>query len=204
MILTKEQLEQILSNNKFVNDWYVAISISLPKYNIDTPERIAGFLSQCSHESAGFTALVENLNYRSESLRRVFPKYFPTEQIALKYAHQPIKIASRVYANRMGNGNEESGDGWLFKGRGVIQITGRNNYTAFGNYIGMEIGSLIHYMETFSGAIESACWYWSTRNLNSYCDNEDLVGLSKAINGGTNGLEDRIEKYNKYFEILNG
>ena len=130
MQLTKAQLKQLLPKNPYIDQWYGALSQLLPDYEINTPQRIAAFIAQCSHESAGFTALRENLNYRWQSLRKIFPKYFPTDELAQEYANKPNKqeaIANRVYANRMGNGPESSGDGWRFCGRGLIQLTGRDN-----------------------------------------------------------------------------
>jgi putative chitinase len=204
--LTVEKLQQMLPSNEYVQDWFDSMDRFFPNYAIDTNERIAGFISQCSHESAEFTVLKENLNYRWQTLRRVFPKYFPNDEIAKRYASLPNKqeaIASRVYANRMGNGPEESGDGWKYCGRGIIQLTGKNNYQAFANSFDESIENISDYLQTFDGAVHAACWFWEMNRLNNYCDNEDIVGLSKKINGGTNGLQDRIEKYNKMIEILN-
>jgi putative chitinase len=204
--LTVEKLQQMLPSNEYVQDWFDSMMRFFPNYEIDTNERIAGFISQCSHESAEFTVLKENLNYRWQTLRRVFPKYFPNDEIAKRYASLPNKqeaIASRVYANRMGNGPEESGDGWKYCGRGIIQLTGKNNYQAFANSFDESIENISDYLQTFDGAVHAACWFWEMNRLNNYCDNEDIVGLSKRINGGTNGLEDRINKYNKMIDILN-
>lgn len=202
MILTLEQLQEILPRNNYINDWYNSLVEYLPKYNIDNENRVAAFLAQCSHESAEFTRLTENLNYRWESLRRVFPKYFPTDDLAKRYAHNQKAIASRVYANRMGNSTEESGDGWKYKGRGIIQITGKNNYSKFAESINLDLEEIPDFLETFDGAILSACWYWKTNNLNRFADNEDIKGLTRAINGGYIGLEDRIKKYNHIKTIL--
>lgn len=201
-MLNIEQLQQILPNNKYIEDWYPAIVDNIPKYDIDTIERVAAFLAQCSHESAEFTRTKENLNYRWESLMRVFPKYFPNEQLARKYAHNQEAIANRVYGNRMGNGPETSGDGWLFRGRGVIQITGKNNYTLLAKHLNMGLIDVTEYLTTFDGAVVSACWYWDSNNLNRFVDTDDFKGLTRAINGGYNGLEDRIKKYNKILEVL--
>lgn len=202
MILTDEILQKCLPNNDYISDWVISMNEHLPSYGInETPERLAAFISQCSHESAEFTRLIENLNYRWESLRRVFPKYF-NEDLAKKYAHNQKAIANRVYANRMGNGPESSGDGWKFRGRGILQITGKNNYSRFAEYVGLDLEEVPDFLETFDGAIISACWYWDRNNLNKYSDEGDLEGLTKAINGGYNGLSDRIQKYNKIFRIL--
>lgn len=201
-MITIEQLEKILHNNKHVEEWYQVIVDNLPGFDITTPERIAAFLAQCSHESAEFTRLTENLNYRWESLRKVFPKYFPNDSIAKQYAHKQEAIASRVYGNRMGNGPESTGDGFLYKGRGIIQITGKNNYQEFADYMEMALEEIPDYLETFEGALISACWYWEKNDLNRFADTGDIKRLTKAINGGYIGLEDRIEKYESILEIL--
>jgi putative chitinase len=200
--LTLNQLKQILPNNQYVEHWHDALSKLLPDYEIDTIQRIAAFIAQCSHESAGFTAIQENLNYRAESLMRVWPKYFPTIDIANAYAHKPEMIANRAYANRMGNGDEMSGDGWRYCGRGLIQLTGKSNYKAFADSLDMNINEVPEYLATFEGAAQSACWFWENNNLNRFADNDDILGLTKAINGGTLGLEDRKAHYQHAISIL--
>jgi len=202
--LTEQQLQQIIPKNKYVSYWHTALAQLLPQYEINTTERIAAFLAQCAHESGGFVFIKENLNYKWASLRKTFPKYFPTDALAQQYEKQPEKIANRVYANRMGNGPEESGDGWRFCGRGLIQVTGRENYTRFGNSLNMTAEEASEYMETFEGAAQSACWFWQSNNLNKWADSNDLVTLTKRINGGTNGLEDRCNYYNNIINILKG
>lgn len=202
MELTQNQLEQIIPNNKNINEWFFALNQFLYRYEIDTHLRLAAFLSQCAHESGGFAYTSENLNYRWQSLRKTFPKYFSTDSLAQQYEKQPEKIANRIYANRMGNGSEQSGDGWKFRGRGLIQLTGKNNYTLFANSLGMDLTSAVNYLETFEGSVESACWFWQTNNLNKWADLEDMVTLTKKINGGTIGLPDRIEHYNHCLHIL--
>lgn len=201
-ILTKEKLQELLPNNQYIDDWYNSLVTILPEYEIDTPERIAAFIAQCSHESGGFKFLKENLNYRAESLVRVWPKHFPTIDIANQYARQPEKIANRAYANRMGNGDEESGDGWKFAGKGLIQLTGRNNYQQFADSINIDVEELPEYLITFEGAVKSACWFWKKNNLNQWADQRDIKTLTKRINGGTIGLEDRIKHYNHALEVL--
>jgi putative chitinase len=200
--LTLNQLKQILPNNQYVEHWHDALSKLLPDYEINTIQRIAAFIAQCSHESAGFTAIQENLNYRAESLMRVWPKYFPTIDIANAYAHKPEMIANRAYANRMGNGDEMSGDGWRYCGRGLIQLTGKSNYKAFADSLDMNINEVPEYLATFEGAAQSACWFWENNNLNRFADNDDILGLTKAINGGTLGLEDRKAHYQHAISIL--
>lgn len=201
-ILTKDKLEKLLPNNQYIDDWYESLIDVLPDYEIDTPERIAAFIAQCSHESGGFKFLKENLNYRAESLVKVWPRHFPNLEIANQYARQPERIANRAYANRMGNGDEDSGDGWKFAGKGLIQLTGRNNYQQFADSINIDIEELPEYLVTFEGAVKSACWFWQKNNLNQWADQRDIKTLTKRINGGTIGLEDRIKHYNHALEIL--
>ena len=155
------------------------------------PARLAGFIAQCAHESGGFTAIKENLNYSAKGLMGTFKKYFPNEEIANQYQRQPEMIACRVYANRMSNGPEESGDGYSFRGRGLIQLTGRANYTKFAQDLGMSLEDTVAYLETPTGAVASAGWFWDNNKLNQYCDSGDFVTLTKRINGGTIGIEDR-------------
>ena len=200
-ILTKEQLAQIIPGNPYIDHWYDALSQALPDYDINTPQRIASFLAQCAHESGGFVFLQENLNYRAESLSRVWPKYFPPD-IAAEYAHNPERIANRAYANRMGNGPESSGDGWAHCGRGLIQLTGRSNYQAFADSIETAIEDIPHYLATFEGAVQSACWFWESNNLNQYADNGDLLTMTKKINGGTLGLDDRTKRYQHALQVM--
>jgi len=159
------------------------------------PARLAGFLAQTAHESGGYTAIKENLNYSAKGLRGTFGKYFPNDEIANHYAKKPEMIANRVYANRMSNGPEESGDGYRFCGRGLIQLTGRANYTKFAQDLGMSIEDTIAYLETPNGAVASAGWFWDNNKLNQYCDSGDFVTLTKRINGGTIGIEDRKHHY---------
>lgn len=203
-MITFEQLKQILPNNHNVEHWYDALVQVLPDYGIDTPERQAAFLAQCMHESGGFQAIKENLNYKATSLMRVFPKYFPTEELALEYANNPSKIANRVYANRMGNGPEESGDGYAYCGRGLIQLTGKNNYQAFADSLEGNLEDVPEYLGTFEGAVQSACWFWETNNLNQYADSGDIKTMTRVINGGYLGLEDRINHYNHVLDVLCG
>ena len=200
-ILTNEQLAQIIPGNPYIDHWYDALSQALPDYDINTPQRIASFLAQCAHESGGFVFLQENLNYRAESLSRVWPKYFPPD-IAAEYAHNPERIANRAYANRMGNGPESSGDGWAHCGRGLIQLTGRSNYQAFADSIETAIEDIPHYLATFEGAVQSACWFWESNNLNQYADNGDLLTMTKKINGGTLGLDDRTKRYQHALQVM--
>jgi len=168
------------------------------------PKRAAGFLAQIAHESGGFNFVKENLNYSAKGLMTTFKKYFPTEELAKQYERQPAKIANRVYANRMGNGPEESGDGYKFCGRGLIQLTGKNNYTKFAEDLGISVDETVQYLETPAGAVSSAGWFWDNNNLNQYCDKDDFITLTKRINGGTIGLADRQHHYEIALKLLKG
>jgi len=197
---TQDKLSQLISNN--VEQWFAALNENLPAYEINTVERVSAFIAQCAHESGGFKRLKENLNYKWESLRKVFPKYFPTDELAQEYAHKPEQIANRVYGGRMGNGDESSGDGFRYCGRGLIQLTGKNNYTKFAESIGMAVEDVPALLETFDGAVKSACWFWHTNNLNQYADTGDILTMTKRINGGTIGLEDRQKHYAHALEVF--
>lgn len=201
-MVTKEQLDKITTRNKNNEALAAILNKYLDKYEINTKNRIAGFLAQCGHESLDFTVLRENLNYGAKGLMVTFRKYFPDEATAKKYERKPEAIANRVYANRMGNGPESSGDGWKHRGRGAIQLTGKDNYSRFAAAIDKSIDETISYLETLDGAIESACWFWKTNGLNSFCDKDDIVGMTKRINGGTIGLEDRKAHYETAKKVL--
>ena len=201
-ILSKAQLAEIIKGNPYIDHWYEALEQALPDYDINTPERVAAFMAQTAHESGEYRAIKENLNYRAVSLRKVFPKYFPTDELAAAYAQQPEKIANRVYANRMGNGPEESGDGYRYCGRGLIQLTGKSNYQTFADSIEITPEEVSEFLATFEGAVQSACWFWEANDLNKWADKGDIVMLTKKINGGTIGLEDRIEHYNHILHVL--
>jgi putative chitinase len=202
MQISPQQLSQILPGNPYTEHWCEALNKILPDYDITSPQRVAAFIAQTAHESGGYTALHENLNYQAASLCRVWPHYF-NESNANEYAHQPEKIANRAYANRMGNGPEESGDGWRFCGRGLLQVTGRNNYQAFADSLQMNIDDVPAFLQTFEGAVQSACWFWETNNLNSFADSGDFVTMTKRINGGTLGLEDRQARYLHAMQVFN-
>jgi putative chitinase len=199
--LTNEQLSKIIPGNPYLDHWYNALSQALPDYDINTPKRMAAFLAQCGHESGGFTAIKENLNYKAESLVKVWPRYFNADN-ANDYAHNQEKIANRAYANRMGNGPEESGDGFKFCGRGLIQLTGRSNYQAFADSIQISIEDASEYLKTFEGCVQSACWFWEANNLNKWADAGDIEKMTKIINGGTLGLDDRTRRYQQALQIL--
>lgn len=200
---TVDQIRILLKGNKEADAWYDAMVEILPLWDINTIERVAGFLAQTQHESLNYTVLSENLNYSADGLLKTFPKYFgPGKKDPNAYARQPEKIANYVYANRMGNGPESSGDGWKHRGRGVIQLTGTDNYTAFAKVVKMSVADAINYVQTKKGAIDSACWFWDTRNINKTCDAKDIVAMTKLVNGGTNGLDDRTTKWNKALSVL--
>lgn len=201
-VLKKEQLKELLPTNPYVDNWYEAMQKCLPNYDINTPKRIAAFVAQCAHESGGFKFLRENLNYRAASLRKVFPKYFPTDDLAAQYEKKPEKIANRVYASRMGNGPEESGDGWRYCGRGLIQLTGKDNYFWFAESIQTPLEEIPEYLATFEGAVQSACWFWESNNLNKWADTGDIKELTRRINGGYIGLEDRIKHYEHALHVM--
>jgi len=176
---------------------------TLPRYGIaDSKVRLAHFFAQILHESGCMRFDMENLNYSSDALRRVFGKYFRTKEEADAYARKPEKIANRVYANRMGNGAEESGDGWKYRGRGLIQLTGRNNYTAFAEWVGDP--RIVDEPDLVSSqyAVHSAVFFWDTNNLNGVADRDDVVALTRRINGGENGLAHRRELLNKANGLL--
>lgn len=186
-------------------DWYDAMCEILPLWSVDTIERVAGFIAQCGHESGGFRVLSENLNYSAKALNSIFPKYFRRAgRDANEYHRQPEKIANVIYANRMDNGDTDSGDGWRFRGGGILQLTGRYNYTQFGKAVEKSPDEAVEYVRTKAGALDSACWFWDTNNINKYCDDMDIVGMTKRINGGTIGLDDRKKHYLHALDVLGG
>lgn len=175
------------------------------KFGVNTPMRLAHFLAQCSHESGGFKVLRENLNYSAEGLQKIFGKYFPTAEIAALYARKPEKIANKVYSGRMGNGDEKSGDGWKFAGKGAIQLTGRDNYTAFDKTVDDDILANPNLVVT-KYPLTSAGWFWNKNGLNAIADggatDEVVTKITKRVNGGTIGLPHRIEEFNKFNKLL--
>lgn len=203
-MISEDKLKELIPKNKYVPQWSKALNLILPDYEINSILRIAAFLAQCIHESGGFIFLTENLNYKAESLMRVWPRHFPTLEIAKSYERNPQKIANKAYANRMGNGDENSGDGWRYCGRGLIQLTGKSNYQAFADSIETPLQDIPEYLQTFEGAVQSACWFWETNNLNALADKKDILGLTKKINGGTIGLDDRIKHYEHALHVLGG
>ena len=202
---TKEQVKAMLKGNDDWEEWYEACCEILPLWEVNTIERVAGFFAQCGHESRNMTVLTENLNYSADALNKIFGKYFARAgRDANEYHRQPEKIANVIYANRMDNGDTNSGDGWMFRGGGILQLTGRYNYTQFGKAVDMSAEEAVDYVRTKKGALDSACWFWDTNNINKYCDSNDIVGMTKRINGGTIGLEDRKKHWAENLEILGG
>ena len=200
-----DQVRELLKGNSETDEWFEAMEEILPFYEINTVNRVAGFIAQCAHESNNFRVLQENLNYSSKALDAIFGKYFVRAgRNAKEYHRQPEKIANVIYANRMDNGNTASGDGWRFRGRGVIQLTGRHNYTKFGSSLSITAEQAIKYVKTKKGALESACWFWDTNKINRYADKQDITGMTKRINGGTIGLADRKKHYKHALEVLGG
>ena len=205
----EEHLAAMIPTNKKVAMWHKAMLEIFPKYEINTPNRIAGFVAQCAHESTNFTALEENLNYSEAQLLKTFGRYFgpAPKRNAKEYARKPEMIANYVYMDEFRvskMGNVKPGDGWLFRGRGLKQLTGRENYTNFGKSIGMTAEEAAVYVATEKGAIESACWFWDRNKLNAVADTGDIVKMTKIINGGDIGLADRKKRYEAALAILGG
>ncbi len=206
--LQKEHLAKLIPGNKNVDEWFEALVDVMPKYGINTERRAAHFISQCAHESNNFRSLQENLNYSEKALNAVFGRYFGSashKRNAAEYARNPEKIANYVYMDefrkyKMGNVNE--GDGWLFRGRGLKQLTGRENYTRFGATVDMTAEEAAAYVATEKGAVESACWFWDANKLNTIADTDDVVRMTKKINGGNIGLADRQQRYAKAMEVF--
>jgi putative chitinase len=207
-LLTEAQLAAMIPTNKEVAAWCEELNKALPKYDITTDQRIAGFISQCAHESMDFNAMSENLNYREETLNKVFPRYFgPGKRNAAEYAKNPEKIANYVYMDEFRTsklGNTQPGDGWRFRGRGLKQLTGRDNYTRFAKDYDMTAEEAAVWVETKEGALASALWFWNTKNLNAVADTGDVVRMTKIINGGDIGLADRQARYEKAMAVLTG
>jgi putative chitinase len=209
-LITEAQLATMIPTNKEIGEWCAALNEMLPKYGITTDKRIAGFIAQCAHESMDFRVLQENLNYKEATLLKVFPRYFgPGKENAAEYAGKPEKIANYVYMDKNRSkggalGNVKDGDGWLFSGKGLKQVTGRANTTAFGKTVGMTAEEAAEYLMTKKGALESALWFWGSRNLNEVADTGDQVRLTKIINGGDIGLADRQQRFAKAMAALGG
>ena len=195
-------LANTLAKLKIDVQWVEPLEEVFHRYEINTPERQAAFIGQCAHESMNFTRLEENLNYSAEALMKTWPSRFPTMEVAQKYARNPEKIANKVYGGRMGNGTEETGDGWLYHGRGLIQLTGKDNYTLAGDALNMDFIHSPDYLLVPKYAALTAGWYWNKRQLNKEADAKDFTGMTKKINGGTIGLDDRIAHIKHAQEVL--
>lgn len=174
--------------------WAPFLSAAAEKYEINTPLRVAGWLAQCAHESNNFRTLVENLNYSQDGLLKTFPKYFTPLEAGM-YARKPEKIANRVYQARMGNASELSGDGWKYRGRGLIQLTGKALYKAYSQASLVDVIQNPDLVATPQHAAMTAAWFWKSNGLNTLADSRDIIGMSKRVNGGTNGLDHRKELY---------
>jgi putative chitinase len=209
-LLTEAQLAAMIPTNKEIPGWCAALNEMLPKYEITTDRRIAGFVSQTAHESGDYRLLEENLNYKEETLLRVFPRYFgPGKANPAEYARNPQKLANYVYMDKNRSaagalGNILENDGFAMRGKGLKQVTGRANHAAFGKTVGMTAEEAAEYLLTKKGALESALWFWGSRNLNAVADTGDVVKLTKIINGGDIGLADRQARYAKAMAVLGG
>jgi putative chitinase len=195
-------LANTLAKLKIDVQWVEPLEEVFHRYEINTPSRQAAFIGQCAHESANFRTLQENLNYSAEALMKTWPSRFPTLEAAQPYHRNPEKIANRVYGGRMGNGTEETGDGWLYHGRGLIQLTGKDNYTLAGDALGMDFVHSPDYVLVPKYAALTAGWYWNKRQLNKEADAKDYTAMTKKINGGTIGLDDRIAHIRHAQEVL--
>jgi putative chitinase len=196
--MTEQQLQALGIDTK----WLKPLEDTFAKYDINTPKRQASFIGQCAHESNNFRTLEENLNYSAEGLMRVWPSRFPTLDVAQQYARNPEKIANKVYGGRAELGNTEEGDGWKFHGRGLIQLTGRSNYTVCGQALGRPFSETPELVLNPENACLSAGWFWNKKSLNSLADSGDIDTMTKRINGGLIGLEDRKAKIAKALSIL--
>jgi putative chitinase len=196
--MTNEQLQALGIDPK----WLDGLNETFEKYEINTPKRQAAFIGQCGHESASFKVLEENLNYSAKGLVATWPSRFQNIEYASEYERKPERIANKVYGGRADLGNTEDGDGWKFHGRGLIQLTGRSNYTVCGLALGKPFAEHPELILEPENACLSAGWFWNKRGLNSLADNEDWTTITKRINGGTIGLQDRIDRTHKAMDIL--
>jgi putative chitinase len=197
-MVTAEQLHKL----HIGSEWVDALNETFQRFGINLPEQQAGFIGQCSHECGNFKLLEENLNYRAATLMKLWPKRFPTQEIANEYEKKPQKIANKVYASRMGNRDEASGDGYRFRGRGCIQLTGSDGYFHAGKALGVDFWANPELVATPKYAALTAGWFWSTHNCNNLAQNRDWLALTKKINGGTIGLDDRIKHINHALAVL--
>jgi putative chitinase len=201
--ITYAQLQLVLPANTTVDiqEFTDVLNSIPPNYGIDNKDKFTMFLSQTAYESNYFTELTENLNYSPQRLLQVWPKRFNNDNVN-QYARNPQALANYVYANRLGNGDPSTGDGWKYRGRGIIQLTGKVNYQSFADAIGKSLDDTVAYCETITGAVESACWFWHNKKLDQYSTANDVAQCTQIINGGILGLRDRTELYNKVATIL--
>ena len=197
--MTNEQLRALGIDEK----WLKPLEDTFAKYDINTKERQASFIGQCQHESTNFSRLEEGLNYSASRLMAVWPSRFPNLDVANQYANNPEKLANKVYGGRADLGNTQDGDGFKFHGRGVIQLTGRSNYTVCGQALGIPLDETPELTLQPEWAVMSAGWFWNKKNLNALADSKDYETMTKRINGGLNGFDDRKLKIAKAFEVLN-
>lgn len=197
-MVNSEQLAQL----HIGPEWADALNATFNKFNLSTIQQQASFIGQCSHECGNFKVLQENLNYKAEALMRLWKARFPTLEIANQYAKNPKKIANKVYGGRMGNRDENSGDGYRFRGRGCIQLTGHANYYHAGQACNMDFVMEPDLVATPMYAAMTAGWFWNTHKLNQYADTGNYVAMTKKINGGTIGLDDRIKHINQALDVL--
>ena len=183
-------------------EWVPALNDTFTRFMIISPRQQAAFIGQCGHECGNFRVLEENLNYRAATLMKLWPKRFPTLDIAAEYAGKPQKIANKVYASRMGNRDEASGDGWRFRGRGCVQLTGSDSYFHAGKALGVDFWANPDLVATPQYAALTAGWFWSTRKCNDLAEAADWLGLTKKINGGTIGYDDRVKHTNEALSVL--
>lgn len=203
--MTIENLQSIMpkASPEHLNKYLDALNEEMQKAEINTPLRVAHFIAQLAHESGNFRYHTENLNYSAKALRAVFGKYFPTNDEAEAYERQPEKIANRVYADRMGNGDEASGEGWKYRGRGLIQLTGKDNYTRCSAALDLDlVNEPEQVAENPNIAVAAAAWFWNQRKLNDYADQDDVKAITKRINGGYHGLENRMNFLVRAKDIL--
>ena len=211
-MITGQQFRTLFPRAQDPEGWATSMNEVFPTYEINTPKRVAAFLAQCGHESGGWTVFEENLNYSAQGLNGIFKKYFPTLESAQPYARNPQKIANRVYASRMGNGPESSNDGWVYRGRGPIQLTGRSNYTQFAKDMFEDWENVVANPDWVTAdrdfALMSAIWFWNKNGLNKFADDSSsgespaFITLTKRINGGTIGLADRQHHYDDALKLL--
>jgi putative chitinase len=205
MQITFDQLNDFFedTDEDIIEAFVNPLNEAFEEFEINTPNRVAMFLAQVGHESGGLRHRKENLNYSAAGLNKIFPKYFKRAgRDANEYHRQPEAIANVVYANRMGNGDEASGEGWKFCGRGLIQLTGKNNYSAFAEFMEMDLDEVVEYLETEEGAAMSAGWFWDSRDLNKWADEGNIIKCTRLINGGTIGLADRKKHYEEALHIF--